>query len=74
MSESVKIGGIGKNPAIDKIHSINSVNIHSYAADRMHQTLTGRKPSSGKGQNRGARIGQTFFDKVDWEGKESGRR
>ena len=30
MSESVKIGGIGKNPAIDRINSLNSIDIKNY--------------------------------------------
>lgn len=39
MSESVKIGGIGKNPAIDKINRLNGIDVKSYAVDRMEQLL-----------------------------------
>jgi len=34
MSESVKIGGIGKNPAIDKINNLNSIDIKNYAVKK----------------------------------------
>ena len=39
MSESVKVGGIGKNPAIDKINRLNGIDVKSYAVDRMEQLL-----------------------------------
>lgn len=39
MSESVKIGGIGKNPAIDRINSLNSIDIKNYAVKKMEQLL-----------------------------------
>lgn len=39
MSESVKIGGIGKNPAIDKINTVNSMEARDYAAKRMEKLL-----------------------------------
>ena len=39
MSESVKIGGIGKNPAIDKINNLNSIDIKNYAVKKMEELL-----------------------------------
>ena len=39
MSESVKIGGIGKNPAIDQIQQLNAIDVGSYAAKRMQEFL-----------------------------------
>lgn len=39
MSESVTIGGIGKNPAIDKIDNLNSMDVKMYAVKKMEQTL-----------------------------------
>lgn len=39
MSESVKIGGIGKNPAIDRMNSLNSIDIKNYAVKKMEQLL-----------------------------------
>lgn len=37
MSESVKIGGIGKNPAIDKISSIGETDVKNSAVRKMEQ-------------------------------------
>ncbi len=39
MSESVKIGGIGKNPTIDQIQQLNAIDVGSYAAKRMQELL-----------------------------------
>lgn len=39
MSESVKIGGIGKNPAIDKINQMNAIDVKNYAAKRMEELI-----------------------------------
>lgn len=48
MSESVKIGGIGKNPAIDKINRLNGIDVKNYAANRMEQLLeTGTSSKNG---------------------------
>ena len=40
MSESVKIGGIGKNPAIDRINSLNSIDIKNYAVKKNGTTFS----------------------------------
>ena len=39
MSESVKIGGIGKNPAIDKIGSIGETDVKNSVVRKMEQEL-----------------------------------
>ena len=39
MSENVKIGGIGKNPAIDRISKLNAMDIKKQAVKRMEQLL-----------------------------------
>lgn len=39
MSESVKIGGIGKNPVIDKINRLDSMDVKSYAVDTLESLL-----------------------------------
>lgn len=42
MSESVKIGGIGKNPAIDRINSIGETDVKNCAIRRMEQATVMR--------------------------------
>lgn len=39
MSESVKIGGIRKNPAIDRINSMNFTEVKKSAKKKMEQLL-----------------------------------
>lgn len=39
MSESVRVGGIGKNPAIDKINKLNAIDVKNYAVKRMEDLL-----------------------------------
>lgn len=65
MSESVKIGGIGKNPAIDKINSLNAIDIKNYAVNKMEETLLNPKPDE-------ATYGRAVpidFRKANWEEK-----
>ena len=69
MSESVKIGGIGKNPAIDKINSLNGIDIRNFATNRMKQTVFSEDFDSSIAY--GKRI-LLNLDQVDWEGKASG--
>lgn len=40
MSESVRTGGIGKNPAIDRINSLNAADIRNQAVRRMEELLS----------------------------------
>ncbi len=39
MSESVRVGGIGKNPAIDKINKLNAIDVKNYAVKKMEDLL-----------------------------------
>lgn len=70
MSESVKIGGIGKNPAIDKINSLNAIDIKNYASDRMKQVVLSGHSGSDTAHRKTVPIS---LNKVDWEGKTHGR-
>ena len=63
MSESVRIGGIGKNPAIDKINKLNSIDIKNYAVNKMEQLLT----EGEAGDIAHIREVPINFDKVNWE-------
>ena len=44
VSESVKIGGIGKNPAVDKINSLQAIDIKGCAVRRMQEAVQGGNP------------------------------
>lgn len=68
MSESVKIGGIGKNPAIDKINSLNSIDIKNYAVKKMEEMLITKNPDETA---YGKRV-PIDFTKVNWEGDKDG--
>lgn len=69
MSESVKIGGIGKNPAIDKINNLNSIDIKNYAVKKMEEMLIHTNVDElPYGKN--VPIG---FTKVDWDGNRNGK-
>ncbi|EOS75075.1 MAG: hypothetical protein OSJ60_14655 [Lachnospiraceae bacterium] len=69
MSESVKIGGIGKNPAIDKINNLNSIDIKNYAVKKMEELLI-RTNVDGLAYGKKVPID---FTKVDWEGSKDGK-
>jgi len=64
MSESVRIGGIGKNPAIDRINSLNAADIKNQAVKRMEQLLLTDVPEIGKY----TKIVPVDFSRVDWKG------
>lgn len=70
MSESVKIGGIGKNPAIDKINSLNGIDIGKFAANRMKQMVLGGYSDSSTPQKRQVPL---HLENMDWEGEAGGR-
>lgn len=70
MSESVKIGGIGKNPAIDKINRLNAVDVKNYAVERMTELLLTVEQES---EENGRKI-PIDFSRADWEGKKNGSR
>lgn len=69
MSESVRSGGVGKNPAIDKINKINAVDIRKYAVEKMEELLLDDKP---KGQTYGREV-PIDFSRAVWEEKEHGQ-
>ena len=69
MSESVKIGGIGKNPAIDKINNLKSIDIKNYAVKKMEELLI-RTNVDGLAYGKKVPID---FTKVDWEGSKDGK-
>lgn len=71
MSESVRIGGIGKNPAIDKINRLNSIDIKNYAVNKMEQLLM-----EGDAVDDIVRIREVpiNFDKVNWERETNGNK
>lgn len=64
MSESVKVGGIGKNPAIDKINRLNGINVGNYAVGRMEQLLSSGEPSRGRAYKKDVPID---FSKAAWK-------
>ncbi|GFI03479.1 hypothetical protein AALA79_20450 [Lachnospiraceae bacterium 64-25] len=68
MSESVRIGGIGKNPAIDKINRLNEVDIKRYAVKKMEELLL---DDGGKGQVYDIEV-PIDFSRAVWEEKEHG--
>lgn len=68
MSESVRVGGIGKNPAIDKINKLNAIDVKNYAVKKMEDLLLVEKADKLN------RIKQISIDLsgADWEGKGHG--
>ncbi len=69
MSESVKIGGIGKNPAIDKINRLNQTDVKNYAVKKMEELLLVKNPGEGNKKNV-----PIDFSRADWKGKKNGSR
>ena len=68
MSESVKVGGIGKNPAIDKINQLNAIDVKNYAVKKMEDLLLVENADKLNS------IKQISIDLsgADWEGKGHG--
>lgn len=71
MSESVKIGGIGKNPAIDRINSLNAMDVKGHAVKRMEQVLLGGDASGNRTYTRKVPVD---FERADWKGERDGDR
>lgn len=71
MSESVKIGGVGKNPAIDKINSLNAMDVKAQAVRKMEQVLLGGNVSADREY---AREVPVDFENADWKGERHGNR
>lgn len=68
MSESVRVGGIGKNPAIDKINKLNAIDVKNYAVKKMEDLLLVEK---AKKLNSTKQI-SIDLSGADWEGKDHG--
>lgn len=64
MSESVKIGGIGKNPAIDQIQQLNAIDVGSYAVKRMQEFLLQSELSGEEDRDRERAVD---FGRVHWK-------
>ena len=64
MSESVKIGGIGKNPAIDQIQQLNAIDVGSYAVKRMQELLLQSELSGEEDRDRKRAVD---FGRVHWK-------
>ena len=64
MSESVKIGGIGKNPAIDQIQQLNAIDVGSYAVKRMQELLLQSELSGDEDRDRARAVD---FGRVHWK-------
>lgn len=70
MSEIVRVGAIGKNPAIDKINQLNEVDIKNYAVSKMEEIiLNGNLPDHEYRKSI-----PIDFSKVIWEGNGHGTR
>lgn len=66
MSESVKIGGIGKNPVIDKINNVNATDVKNFAQKKMEQLLLTEGSAQSEIYTRQVPID---FSRANWEGK-----
>lgn len=70
MSESVKIGGIRKNPAIDKINSVGSMtDMKKCVVGKMEEALL----TAEAGEKHGNIQIPIDFTKADWSGEKYGR-
>lgn len=70
MGEIVRVGAIGKNPAIDKINQLNEVDMKNYAVSKMEAILlNGNLPDQAYGIST-----SIDFSKVNWEGRGHGAR
>lgn len=67
MSESVKIGGIRKNPAIDRINNMNSTEVKKSAKKKMEQLLLAEEVVQSETFTRPVPID---FSKAQWKETE----
>ena len=70
MSEIVRVGAIGKNPAIDKINKLDEVDIKNYAVNKMEKILLN---DSFLNQEYRKSI-PINLSKVNWEGSGHGAK
>lgn len=71
MSESVKIGGIGKNSAIDRINQLNAADIKKQAVKRMEQLLLEPELPQTRKYHRAVPID---FNSADWKGSQKNKQ
>lgn len=67
MSESVKVGGIGKNPAIDRINDLSSADVKDAAKTRLEQLILAVEGDYNDIYRRQVPLD---FSKVNWKGKK----
>lgn len=65
MSESFRNGGIRKNPAIDKVNNLNSMEIKSSAKEKIEQLLLAEESLQSDIYARQIPIN---FSKINWKG------
>lgn len=65
MSESFRNGGIRKNPAIDKVNNLNSMEIKSSAKEKIEQLLLAEESLQSDIYARQVPIN---FSKINWKG------
>lgn len=65
MSESFRNGGIRKNPAIDKVNNLNSMEIKSSAKEKIEQLLLVEESLQSDIYARQVPIN---FSKINWKG------
>lgn len=68
MSESVKIGGIGKNPAIDKMNHLNAIDVKNYAVNKMEQILFIKEAEVDEEDI------PIDFTRINWSGNNNGKK
>lgn len=66
MSESVKVGGIRKSPAIDRINSLNSIEVKNIARKKMERLLLTGEYAHSEIYERQIPLD---FSKANWKGK-----
>lgn len=76
MSESVGIGAIGKNPAIDRINHINGADVKNYASSQMRQSLVMQDVPYDAffGESTYKRAEQINFAGAGWKGEDYGNK
>ena len=70
MSRHVKIGGIGKNPVIDKVNAVNQLIVRTLAASRMEKMICSDNNEDAS-QGDDTELGKIIYSKIpltfDWE-------
>lgn len=70
MSRHVKIGGIGKNPVIDKVNAVNKSIVRTLAVSKMEKMICIEKNEDVSKCN-DTELGKVIYNKIplifDWE-------